>query len=89
MVWVRGSHWVDLTVTVQYSRRSEDVGFHGDRLRSLPDPVPTKNEIIPDPDSIPLSILNHPIGNKHEVDFAAYDSPPPTVSSPADGPDAV
>ena len=74
---------------MQYSIRSQDVGFHGDRLRSLPDSVPAKNEIIPDPDSIPLDILNHPIGDKHEVDFAAYDFSPPTVPPPVDGPDAV
>ena len=89
MAWVLGSQWVDLTVTTQYSISSEDTGFHGDRLRSLPDPVPVKNEIIPDPDSVPLSVLNHPIGSKHEKDFAAYDCPAPTVSSPVDGPDAV
>jgi len=89
VAWVLGSHWIDLTVTIQYSIRSEDAGFHGDRLRSLPDPVSVRNEIIPDPDSVPLSVLNHPIGSKHETDFSAYDCPSPTVPPAVDGPDAV
>ena len=74
---------------MQYNFSSDESGFHGDRLRSLPDPVPVKTGIIPDLDSVPLSVLNHPIGDKHEADFAAYDCPPPTVPSPVDGPDAV
>ena len=82
-------HWVDLTAVVQYNLCSGDGGFHGDKLRALPDPIPARNEIIPDPDLIPLSVLNHPIGNKYEVDFAAYDSPTPTVFTSVEGPDAV
>ena len=71
----------------QYDICSADDGFHGDRLRALPDPIPAKNGVIPDPDSIPLNVLNHPIGDKHEVDFAAYD--PLVVSLSVGGSDAV
>ena len=46
-------------------------------------------DIIPDQNSVPLAVLNHPIGNRHEIDFAAYDDPTPTVPPPVDGPDAV
>ena len=61
---------------MQYNIGSaQGASFHGDRLRELPDPTPCRDEIIPDPDSIPLSILNHSLGKEHEVDFAAYDSP--------------
>lgn len=49
--------------------------FDGNKLRDLPDPIPCRDEIIPDPDSIPLSVLNHPIGKKNEINFAAYDQP--------------
>jgi hypothetical protein len=56
----------------------------------LPDPIPTRNEIIPNSDFIsPESVLNYPVGNEHKVDLAAYDPPTPIVSSPVDGPDAV
>ena len=74
---------------LQYKIASEGSGFHGDKLRALPDPIPAKKEIIPDPDSIPLSVLNYPTENTHEIDFAAYDSPALTVSSSVDGPDAM
>ena len=47
--------------------------FHGDKLRELPDPIPAREEIIPNPDSIPLTVLNHPLGTKHEIDFSAYE----------------
>ena len=63
--------------------------FHGDQLRELPDPIPARDEIIPDPDSIPLTVLNHPLGTKNEVPCAAYEEmyalPPPSE----EGPDAV
>jgi len=62
--------------------------FHGDRLRELPDPIPARDEIIPDPDSIPLTVLNHPLGTKHEVDFGAYEKQVPAPPS-GEGPDAV
>ena len=68
---------------------SEGGVFLGDKLRELHDLIPEDSEIIPDPDSVPLSVLNYPIGNKHETDFAAYDSPVSTVLPSVDGPDAV
>jgi hypothetical protein len=74
---------------VQYCIDSEDGSFHGDRLRALPDPIEARKEIIPNPDLDPQGILIYPDGNKHEIDFAAYDPPIPRVSSPVDGPDAV
>ena len=86
---VPGFHWIDLTAALQYNISSEGGGFHGDRLRALPDPIPARDEIIPSPDSDPSSVLNHPFGNEHKIDFAAYDPPTPMVSSPVDGPDAV
>ena len=80
---------VDLTATIQYSMCSDGYSLNGDKLRILPDPTPADSEIIPNQDSVPLSVLNHPIGDRHETDFAAYDSPPSTVPPPSDGPDAV
>ena len=74
---------------LQYRIASEGDGFYGDKLRELPDPIPANSDIIPDQESIPLSVLNHPIGKKHEIDFAAYDSPTPAVPSSVDGPDAA
>jgi hypothetical protein len=62
--------------------------FHGDKLRELPDPIPARDEIIPDPDSIPLAILNHPLETKHEVDYDAYDEQVPEPY-PEEGPDAM
>ena len=62
--------------------------FHGDKLRKLPDPIPCRDEIIPNPDSIPLTVLNHPLGISQEIDFAAYD-PPEVTLSPAEGGDPV
>jgi len=75
--------------TIQYSVANEGEGFHGDKLRALPDPIPARDEIIPNLDSVFMSVLIHPIGNKYEIDFAAYDSPIPTVPPPADGPDVL
>jgi len=65
-------------------------GFYlkGDKARALPDPIPAQSDIIPDQNSIPLSVLNHPIGNRHETDFAAYDFPTSEIPS-SDGLDAV
>ena len=74
---------------MQYNIGSaQGASFHGDKLRELPDPTPCPDEIIPDPDSLPLSILNHPLGKKHEIDFAAYD-PPELTHSPPEGSDPV
>jgi len=74
---------------VQYNiSNAQGANFHGDKLRELPDPIPCRDEIIPDPDSIPLSILNHPLGKKLEIDFAAYD-PPELTLSPTEGIDPV
>ena len=45
--------------------------FDGKRLRELPDPIPARDEIIPNPDSIPLTVLTHPLGKKHEAPLTA------------------
>ena len=63
---------------------SHGIVVDGDRLRDVPDPVPCRDETIPDPDSVPLSILNHPIGKRHELNFAAYD-PPELAPCPGEG----
>ena len=89
LVGVIGSFSINLTAALQFKIASEKNGFHGDRLRRLPDPIPARNEIIPDPDSIPLSVLIYPTGSGHEIDFAAYDAPAPTAPSSVDGPDSV
>ena len=74
---------------LQYNIASKDGSFHGDKLRALPDPIQARKEIIPDPDYVPPDVLNYPPGDEHKVDFDAYDSPTPAVSSFVDGPDAV
>ena len=53
--------------------------FYGDKLRGLQDQMPCKDEIIPDPDSIPPSILKFPPVKRNEINFAAYDPPEPTL----------
>ena len=83
--WFSLPRYADLTFSIQYNIGCvEGATFHGNKLRELPYPTPCRDEIIPDPDSIPLSILNHPLGKKHEVDFAAYD-PPELTHFPAEG----
>ena len=74
---------------MQYRIISEGDGFNGDKLRELPDHISENSDIIPNQDLDPSGVLNHPIGNKHEADFAAYDVPTRSVSSFIDGPDAV
>lgn len=49
--------------------------FYDKQFREVTVPTPRGDEIIPDPDSVPLSVLNHPVGKRHEIDFAAYDLP--------------
>ena len=44
--------------------------------------------MIPDPDSIPLSVLNHPLGLAQEIDFGAYD-PLESTLPPVEGADPV
>lgn len=53
--------------------------FEEDQFKELNDPIPCRDELIPDPDSIPLSVLNQPLGKRHEINFAAYDPPEPTL----------
>jgi hypothetical protein len=73
------------TSSVKYNIGSVDGPFFdGDRLRELRDPIPCQDEIIPDPDLVPLSILNYPLGKELKVDFAAYD-PPEVTLSPMEG----
>lgn len=72
---------MNLTGPIQYNIGGvQGATLYGDELRELPNPTPCKDEIIPDPDSIPLSILNYPLGKRQEIDFAAYDSPGSTHS---------
>ncbi|KAF9781672.1 hypothetical protein BJ322DRAFT_1161455 [Thelephora terrestris] len=65
-----------------YNTASTPGAFH--QLQDLSEPIPCREEIIPDPDSIPLSILHNPLKKRHEIDFAAYD-PPELTLSPAEG----
>ena len=74
---------------MQYRIISEGGGFCGDKLRELPEHITENNDIIPNHDLDPSSVLKYPIGNKHETDFAAYDVPTPSVSLFIDGPNAV
>ena len=58
--------------------------FHGDKLRELREPNVWGLDVIPEPDSVPLSVLSYPTGKGDEVDFAAYD-PPELTLSPIEG----
>ena len=62
---------------------------NGDHHRKLLDPILAGDEVIPDQDLVPLSVLNHPVNQRLETDFAAYDPPTSTVLPSVDGPDAV
>ena len=53
------------------------------RIPQRPNVISRVDEIIPDPDSIPLSVLNHPPGKRLEINFAAYD-PPEIALSPSE-----
>jgi hypothetical protein len=55
--------------------------FPKDQLRELPDAIPCRDEIIPHPDAIPLSVLKYPVGKRLKVDITAY-SPPEITLSP-------
>ena len=55
--------------------------LHRDQLRELPDPIPARDEIIPDPDSVPLAVLVHPLGTKHEIPLGAYEEELPALPS--------
>lgn len=66
--------------SLQYNIASAGVTFRGDKLRKLPKPTPCRDEMIPNPDSTSLSILNHPLGVKDEIDFAAFDPTEPSFS---------
>lgn len=65
----------------QYQNLHESGFFDGKRLRELPDPIPARDEIIPNPDSLPLTILNHPLETKHEDPLAAYEEEVPAPPS--------
>lgn len=57
--------------------------YHANEFREVPDSTCIDNAVvIPDPDSIPLSVLNHPLGKRDEINFAAYDL---SVVSPMKG----
>ena len=43
--------------------------------QDLPGLTPDTGCEFPDPESIPLSVLEHPLGKRHEINFAAYDPP--------------
>ena len=78
-----------LIIPLQFNIASEENGFHGDKLRELPDPILARDEVFPDPDSIPLDILFYPTESRRELDFAAYEDPIPITLTAVDGPDAV
>ena len=80
---------VDLTAVIQYSISSEGDGFWGNKLRESPDTIQADGGATPTQDSVPLSVLNHPIGKRHESDFDAYDSLTRTIPPSVDGPDAA
>ena len=70
------------TVSVKYKIRSSESndGLFKAKFPEMPMPMPSRDEIIPDPDSISLSVLNHPPEKRLEIDFAAYDPPNATLS---------
>lgn len=66
--------------SVKYNlSNAHGISFGGDQLRELPDPIHHSDGIIPEPDLIPLSILNHPLGKRLEIDSAAYDPVGPSI----------
>ena len=73
----------EFTVSVKYKIRSSESneGLFKAKFPERPTPIPSKDEIIPDPDSIPLSVLNNPPGKRPEIAFAAYDPPEATLSA--------
>ena len=73
----------EFTVSVKYKIRSSesDDGLFKAKFPEMPMPMPFRDEIIPDPDSISLSVLNNPPGKRLEIDFAAYDPPEATLSA--------
>jgi len=58
--------------------------FYNKQFREVLDPIPSRGEMLSDPNSIPLSVLNHPPGKAHEIDLAAYD-PLELTLSPVEG----
>lgn len=69
----------DSTDFVKFDIASEPgYSFYADQLREPTGRVCCGDEIIPDPDSIPLTVLNHPRGKMLEINFAAYDPPEPS-----------
>jgi hypothetical protein len=74
----------NFAASVKYNIGSKYGGFFGrEQSRMLPDPIPSRDEIIPDPDSISESILTYPAVER-AIDFAAYD-PPEITLSPTEG----
>ena len=73
----------EFTGSVKYKIRSSgsDDGLFKAKFPEMPIPIPSGDEIIPDPDFISLSVLNHPPGKRLEIDFAAYDPPEATLSA--------
>ena len=66
----------------QYQLYNESgAALNRNQLRELPDPIPARDEIIPDPDSIPLAVLIHPLGTKHEIPLDAYEEQLPVLPS--------
>lgn len=70
-----------LTSSIKYRISSaREMSSGGNKLPELSAPIPSGEEIIPEPNSIPLSVLNHPLGEKLKINFAAYDPPELTLS---------
>ena len=81
MVWcvlLQPHNRIGLTNLLQYQIHYESgLYFGGKRLRELPNPIPARDEIIPDPDSVPLTVLNHPVGTQNGVPSVAYEEQAP------------
>lgn len=59
--------------------------FNRDLLREVSDLATCRDELIPDPASIPLSILDHPLGKQRVIDFATYGPLELALSGPSEG----
>ena len=71
---------VDFMHGVKYKNfREAEKSFDGDEFQGLEGPTPCRDEIIPDPDSIPLSVLYHPTTERYKINLAAYDPPEPVL----------
>jgi hypothetical protein len=54
---------------VKYNQYNEHNLLSWDKIRELPDPVSFGDEIVRNLDSIPISILNHALDERHHISF--------------------